>query len=818
VSRIAPRTALACAAAILAAAGPGRQERAAREPFAEKPAVSRAGDAATIAFRLAAPADVEVAVLDAEGRVVRHLAAGLLGGPHAPPAPLRPALAQEIPWDGRDDLGNPARGGPFRARVRTGLSVRPAGFIGDAGAEPGDARVYGLATDDQGNLYAAWGIGYGDRYFTIKVFDRDGNYLRTILPYPSSLKLQDALGFAPQTPRDGRLNPPHFNARLPWIYPDSAGGLVGNRVRDGELWLTSGSGHLCRVRAADGACISWGGGKSPAPPAQGPVCWATSPGGKAVYLAGWYRKGREPDGQIFKVDPASGDRAPFARIDVPPDRFWLNEPNGWYDFTNWGRKNGVSAIHGLAVDAEGRLYACDRVHGRLSVYDAEGRLLGSTAVEHPDLVAPGAGGEVYVTTRRIVDGYKARNEIALLRLTGWDNGRVACRLVLGGTNAPSMAVDAGRKPAVIWLSNVDEKGGVVRIEDRGDTFAVTGRPGKGSWLMPVKVWADPTADQVITSNGWSALSAFDARTGEPVKFPLLGMDLAFGPDGSYHVYGQKGWHELVTRFDREFRPLPFPATGKNTTTLTTTGKDVYGRYGHGWCNKGVAVGPDGRIYVYNMYDWHKYFINVWDASGKAERHERVGEGLVGPLDPEGGGLAVDSKGHLYVGLRGVPAAHPEAPKGMGSVVKFSPGGGGYAPGRTANPGIEWKGSRAGKFVEGALAAYPGLSLQVWQGCVCKEARFDLDGYARLYIPDALSYSVRIVDNAGNEVARFGHYGNVDSRGPGSAVPEPPVAFGFPMAVSAGHADRGRIYVADLLNQRVARLETVYASEEILPLR
>jgi len=83
----------------------------------------------------------------------------------------------------------------------------------------------------------------------------------------------------------------------------------------------------------------------------------------------------------------------------------------------------------------------------------------------------------------------------------------------------------------------------------------------------------------------------------------------------------------------------------------------------------------------------------------------------------------------------------------------------------------------------------------------------VDAFGRLYIPNALTYSVGIVDNAGNEIVRFGRYGNADSRGPG-------IALGFPMAVSAGHLERGRLYVADLLNQRVARLEVAYGSEEV----
>ncbi len=57
--------------------------------FAEQPQVARHGKEVTISFVLSQAADVEVAVLGADGRVVRHLAAGVLGGEKAPPGPLQ---------------------------------------------------------------------------------------------------------------------------------------------------------------------------------------------------------------------------------------------------------------------------------------------------------------------------------------------------------------------------------------------------------------------------------------------------------------------------------------------------------------------------------------------------------------------------------------------------------------------------------------------------------------------------------------------------------------------------------------------------------
>ncbi len=820
---------LAAVASLTAAALAGQVQ------FASPPKAARAGGRASIAFSVSGPTDVEVSVLDAKGAVVRHLAAGVLGGEKAPPPPLKPGLAQSVEWDGTDDLGKPTKGGPFKARVRIGTQAAFGAALGDPAAIA--SKVYGLATDDKGEVYVATGGGYGGNIFTIKVFDRQGKYLRTIFPYPANVKPEDVEGFGKQALRDGKLNPAQYNALLPWVHSDGIGGFIGNRVENGVLWLTNGRGELCRIRAADGACVAWGGTKTPAPPAQGPICWAASPDGKSLFLAGWYHESRKvADGQVFKVDPATGDRAPFIQIEVPADNFWAKEKNGWYHYTNWGRKNGLSAIHGLAVDKEGRVYACDRVGQRLAVYDAGGKLLGSTPVEWPDQVALSPKGpEIYVTTRRIVNGYKSVNEVRVLKLSGWKDGKVLAELTLGGTDAPSMAVDATQDPAVIWLSNVCQEaihpegkgmktGGVTRIEDRGKELVVTGKLGGEAAVMPeavVKVWADPFSDDIVVSDGWSGLVRCDGLSGEKKPFPLRGMELAFGPDGKLYVYGQAGWHELVARFDREFKPVPFPATGKNTTTPTTAGKDVYGRYGHGWSNKGLWVAPSGRIYVQHMFDWCKYHVSVWDANGQAEKHAGPADGLVGPTDPQGGGLCVDAAGNLYVGLHGAPAGSAAAADKRltkGAVVKFGPEGGGYvklAQGEEAGgKGVSWVRSQVGNFVKGALAAYTLLAPQVELGCVCKEARFDLDGWGRLYIPNALDYYVAVVDNAGNEILRFGHYANLDSAGPKSLVPEPAIPLGWPIAVSAGQVEKGRLYVADGMNRRVVQVKLSYALEEV----
>src|SRR5574341_733149 len=95
--------------------------------FTRKPAVTRSGDTTRIEFEVSREVDVTVRVEDAAGSVVRHLAAGVLG--KNPPEPLRPgSLRQSLEWDGKDDSGKPATGGPFRVRVRLGMKPEFDGF------------------------------------------------------------------------------------------------------------------------------------------------------------------------------------------------------------------------------------------------------------------------------------------------------------------------------------------------------------------------------------------------------------------------------------------------------------------------------------------------------------------------------------------------------------------------------------------------------------------------------------------------------------------------------------------------------------------
>src|SRR5215468_6739901 len=120
--------------------------------FRTPPAAVKAGDRTRITFAVSAPTDVEVAILDAKAQVVRHLAAGVLGGKLPPPAPLQAGLSQRLEWDGKDDQGQNAKGGPFQARVRLGMKASFGRLVADSPYNFNETICRGLAVDANGDL------------------------------------------------------------------------------------------------------------------------------------------------------------------------------------------------------------------------------------------------------------------------------------------------------------------------------------------------------------------------------------------------------------------------------------------------------------------------------------------------------------------------------------------------------------------------------------------------------------------------------------------------------------------------------------------
>jgi hypothetical protein len=197
-----------------------------------------------------------------------------------------------------------------------------------------------------------------------------------------------------------------------------------------------------------------------------------------------------------------------------------------------------------------------------------------------------------------------------------------------------------------------------------------------------------------------------------------------------------------------------------------------------------------------------------------------------------GGIAVDSRGNIYIGAQAVPgderipkrfagklpadspAHHPSIDYMQNAnLFKFPPTGGSILedPDGTFTAIAQYR--HANVTVNNALwikrLGYIG-SHGKELGCHCETTRFDIDGYDRLFIPDIFRFRIYALDANGNVITHFGSYGNMDSRGPGSPVPTPEIPFGWPLSAECAH---DKVYVADVINKRVVAIEFDYEVSE-----
>jgi hypothetical protein len=879
--------------------------------FKTKPSATQAGDKVKIAFAVSVPTDVEVAVVNAEGEVVRSLAAGVLGGPNAPPEPLKPGLAQEITWDGLGDWKLPVGPGPFKIRVRAGMGVKFGRTIADSPYNFNETVCRGLAVDPKsGDLYVlAKKTRDGALYF-LRVYDRKGNYLREIMPYPASIdaKSREAFGSVAVPGAESRA-PMNYHSLWPTFYPINAKGQDVNDVayklvavhptEDAVLLVSELFTSLYRIRKSDGAAVAstfaeplWGPGtKVPYYDRVGPVMGAIAPDGKSVYFTGYCgapAKGQKrnaawPEGRVYRTQADEGglQTKPFADVAVsqdapPPERGW----NVMADFQN---------VHAVTVDKKGRVFVCDSAGGKVWIFAADGKPAGAVAVADPYVAAvDDKAGALYVLTRRRTSHGVYRK--SLVKLDGCDEkAKIVDTLAFperGGASDPFLAGDFCGPSPQLWVSGCAREESVLRIEDHGGKLAIVedlADRDKAASGFACRMDVDPEADLVYVHNGWGYTYRYNGLTGEYAGAvgkdgrpkPIIGSEFCVRRDGMIYVsggdYAGGGYSGPWSRLNRDLTPAASPG-GKPQFS------DRYGKMGGGYFgNQGSCVTPDGHLYFNGMFIFRINAIfevnpdgtpgrclRLRDAFANSQTTEKRSEkisaavakagfegALVGWLQDQSGGVEVDQQGCVYAGIRILPRDYTlpeglaEAAKkyrhfadSLGSVVKFRPSGGGMVP-DSLQPGEKYRIDKAWTYeftvpdklqdgvkmapgqrldwykpprtihMEGGVRAYAVMAPFSNQ-CACQTPRFEVDDYGRLYIPNALTCSVQVVDNEGNEILRFGAYGNSDSQGPGSKAAKPTVPLAYPVAAKASWK---HIYVADSANRRVVRVDPVWAAEE-----
>jgi hypothetical protein len=815
---------------VVALAVSGGAALAGEVSFAAKPAVMRDGGQAKVAFTLSAPADVEVAVVDAQGKVVRHLAAGVLGGPNAPPQPLQPGLAQELAWDGKNDLGASATGGPFRFRVRAGMSVKFGRMLGGSpytGALTTGAPSDSLAVDQDGTLYAKLGSFVPQLHeylpWQVRKFDRNGRYLKTILPWPASTPPEKASGFTLIDAGRSTITPANMTPLDPVFF--HFGDNLYRRVVDGSLVFVDGDrARLVFVRL-DGSnalktvpmrsspnVLKWPNWLSPQV--------AFSPDGTYAYysnVAATPYDGKSPadipaawpQGRIYRHDLRRPGADPERFFDlVLPDwnttKYWM--PSAW---------DKKTAAAGIDVDPKGNVFVGDLVNQEVVEIAPDGTKRSATKVPWPDKVlVNGKDGSLYVVSRAVSRG--AVPPADLLKVVGRGAAaKVAARLPLKGNLGQCLALDDSGGVPVLWVGGGDS---LIRVEDRGAELVPVGNsvlnPDRNAIGFVCYADVDPEADLVYVTQGMGPVWRYSGVSGEGGLLPIRTCDLAVGPGGLIYAWGDTGnWNGPVTRYTRDLKPAPL-----------ASGSHQYGhlacRYGRGNSVAGLDVDPRGWVFATN--GGNSCQVIAYDADGRRATFDRQdtapNDVLVTGMVDQSGSIRVDLAGNVYVlqigRSKGIvpPKGFEKDPaylRATGTIYQFGPQGGAFEKGAPV----------------GALRAYSTPCAPIsgnWAStqsvCHCTKPRFEVDAFGRLYVPNAFTNQVTLRDNADNEVLSFGAYGNFDDAGVEDASPSPAARGGVTPAyiplgwpITAGASDRF-IYVGDCLNHRIVRVDKTWAVE------
>lgn len=800
--------------------------------FVNKPLIQIKEKSAEIHFSLVAPCDVEVSIKDSSGKIVRHLVAGLLGV-HAPPPLKANTLNQVLEWDLCDDRGIRLPAGSYTAQVAAGLKVDLEQYL--LWNPNGLMNVIGIATDLKGNIYILQQEGtgwYGVPY--LLVFDRNGNYQRQIYPASNNLASEKLVGAKGIELADGNRIPAVFHSMVSSLLPEMGDFSPQRFAIDSNLnkiILVNGmkntedlfNKRLLRI-GTDGSIMTDYLGPVIGPDAHmaGPSSTVLSPDGQYAYMTG-FRGGKSA------FEDKSFLHQTVYRVNMKMEGPEVRNAQGFVEpFLGEFRRGGVSDKllndpQGLAIDAEGNLYVADFGNNRIAIFKPDGTFKGERKVLSPKQIEVNFNtGAMYVlslesekSVLRKYDTLLGENPSAILEFPHWQWARMAidfskplARLWIV-VNLASDKTLGGREVLTI---DETEKG----LENKGTMIGDLNYPMMELrfGLAPFSsLKIDPDGNKVIVRN-----KALDTKNSKRLNESEAVVNRR-GLDGLMY---QWQWKEnSLRRFDELGKELPFAAIADGA--LYPTKKAVFA----------FDVGPTGRIYIF-----HKTGVDIYATDGSLEKKDFI---VIpeAPVNSNGvvGNICVTWDGSVYLGvsMKEIGKEYPDVFAGRfpiteqkpslpyvyrhlyGSIVKFGPNGGSVILDKQGKQAwcSAFKGNQNCRS-EGVEWLHLGISPIRYRDvghlpCNCETAKFDVDGFGRVFLPDALRFSVEALDSKGNSLLRFGRYGNMDDGLPKINKRIEP-AFAWPVAVAVR---KNIVFVTDVLNKRVAKLLLTHDITEIL---
>ena len=368
--------------------------------FTEKPTIKQDGDKYTISFTSKAYCDVTIAIEDTDGKIARHLASGLLGA-NAPEPFKKSSLVQIIPWDGKDDQGRYVELKANNFQVRVSLGLKPQferNLLWSPYRRYGPQAPIAHSAEEGVYVYDSKAVDH------LRLFDHDGNYLRTIHPMPSN-KIKEVKGLSWKTsPRTGKSYPVQSGFVQQTFLFGGDGAFVPNETRHGDDIFSATSIAIKKDRIAlaflslnrlstDGSSggLSFYGPKTGFVQKTdqtttfgfdsitiGPSSSAFSPDGKKLYMTGYLWSGYLPQGS----NGYHGVKVMDYENDAEPKLFAGN-----MTMTDYGSdEKHLNTPTSVACDALGRVYVSDYMNDRIQVFNEEGKLLKSISVKKPEKI------------------------------------------------------------------------------------------------------------------------------------------------------------------------------------------------------------------------------------------------------------------------------------------------------------------------------------------------------------------------------------------------------------------------------------------------
>jgi len=693
--------------------------------FKAKPTAKADGDKVRIEFEVNKATDVAVEIQDANGKVVRHLAAGLLGA-NAPEPLARDSLRQSLVWDRKDDDGKLVAGplaapkssgdvsavasakaeGGCKVRVGLGLGVRYAGenaanatrAFSSLPGVPWDGRniqrIQDIAAGPDGSIYVLGGYiwnGQKSAFAHLIVLDPEGNYVREVYPPPAA-----KLRLDPQLPvlklADGGL----ILEQEGFYYQSRTIGAQRLAIEpDGKhLLLAMAPRELIRL-GSDGSFPEKDVYR-PLPPGKS-YSWdarANAPG-LAMAAAG-------PDGRTLfafgqeKPDPKEPGKTVIYRMDLDPagkpEIFWK------------GDGKAGSAWTDLAADGAGNLYVADCGANRVVKLNAKGEATELIRTDRPYYVrVHPRDGSLYVLRARAGDLEHATAEKLLkfsadgkelASVDAYQDIRPKGMPAYGPTRLCGMALSVAGKEPVVWLGCTSSdkmvwpRGyvcGLVRVADAGkelrqlpyvDMNSAVWNGTEDPDSLPIAgqraLQRDGYAYRFVGPGleherlGGSWLARTDAA-GKEVPFPgpdarISSKDRAGGSRIHWMVDEVSSQNELLIRY---FKKNPFPEEAHPTySSQQTDGVD--------------KVRPDGTVvrdFVFGLPESGSRARSVrCDRRGNVYTTEHFFP--VGRILPSELEAALAARGHSAFVPRGHSGLSPYG-FNCSSLIKISNQGGGF---------------------------------------------------------------------------------------------------------------------------------------------